>query len=119
MIRRCEIAWRLGLSASCPAGGCRLARELGEPVGEGTAGPCVVERIAGPRPPSIVLWTLEGLRRELEEEPWPPSRVGVLEIERDRPGCAAVLPDDPEEAGDDEYLAMDRELVGRGMGYRG
>jgi hypothetical protein len=66
MTRRCEIASRLGITLTCPPGGCRLARELGEPVAEGSAEPCVVERLAGERAEPAVLWTLDYLRAELE-----------------------------------------------------
>jgi hypothetical protein len=72
MTRRCEIASRLGITLTCPPGGCRLARELGELVSEDLAEPCVVERLAGERAEPVVLWTLEYLRGEFEARPTAP-----------------------------------------------
>jgi len=90
MTRRCEIASRLGLRASCPPGGCRLARELGEPVPEDSAKPCVVERIAGDRASPIVLWTLESLRRERDAARAAAQHAPQGETERERRHRAAI-----------------------------
>jgi hypothetical protein len=85
MTRRCEIAFRLGLTASCPPGGCRLARDLGEPLAAGSWGPCIVERIAGEQADPMVLWTLDGLRCELEAARRPAApHAPPRESERER-----------------------------------
>jgi hypothetical protein len=66
-----------------------------------------------------VLWTLEGLRRELEAAPSTASRAPVAVIERELPHLDTYFPSDGEAEDDDDYLAMDRELAGRGLRYRG
>lgn len=66
--RTCGIAGKLGYTVACPDGGCALIRALGEDLPADSRVICPAEELARDGN-TLVLWTLDELRREMEERP--------------------------------------------------